>query len=261
MRQTKTWKIKSSKEDKYYTVVMFNPASWECDCPHYQFRHTDCRHINIVRKKYDQQNKKHRLSRNETQQSPIPSDNRELGNKGDNLSKQKLLGDSVDNGVQADLPERMDQRPGGANLPSQPTETSLGEPTPSINLPRPSQTEPNAEIKGSTEDCTENLKEQLLKEKQKQTKLKEQWETRITEYSKDGHKKLAQLKQQYKATKERSKREIIILQAKVIKMGIRASNKKDFKSKCPFPTNLIETDIESLTEEECQQYKMFIALD
>jgi hypothetical protein len=258
----KTWTVQSrTNPENTYQVSMITPYHWECTCPNYQFRKSDCKHIKAIQKKYDQQNKKHRRDEVKNQQEAIQNNHREPGDRRDSLPERELRRDSDHNGEQTNLPKRDDKRPGGADLPSQHAETSLGKPDTSPDLPRSSQTKPNAETKGSAEDCTENLKQQLLREKQKQIKLKEQWETRITEYSKDDHKKLAQLKQQYKATKERSKREIIILQAKVIKMGIRASNKKDFKSKCPFPTNLIETDIEALTEEECQQYKMFIALD
>jgi len=253
----KTWTVQSkSNPEATHQVSMITPYHWECSCESYKYRKS-CSHIKAIQQKYDKQNKGSQQNIQRTPEKEIQSNDRRLRDEGDSLPKQELRRDNLDNGEQTPIQEGDNTREGRTNLPEQLPKTSVGKPDSSPDMPRPSETDTKTEDK---RDARPSLREKLLEERERQIKRKEAWETRITQHSKTSHAKLAQLKAKYKATKSRSDREIIVLQARAMKLGIKAANRLS-KEKYPHPDNLIETDIEKLTEEECQQYKMYIALD
>ena len=258
----KTWKIRSeSNHDTIYTVSMITDYQWECTCPNYQFRHQACKHIKYIQKEiYDKQNTKHQPNGNRSQKAPIRSDNQKPTKRRDNLPKQELLGDSVNNGEPTKIPTGNNQREARNNNRSQPSKTSMGTPNTKPDLPRPSKEEPPTKTPGSDPICKEpSKKERLLREKATQIKIKDQWESRRTKNSAVHFDKLQELRKQYKEEKNGEKREIIALRAKPIKLAVKSANKKLYNEKNLYPENLININIEDLTEEEVEQYEMFFS--
>lgn len=224
----RTWSVKSSSDPAtIYTVAMINPAQWECTCPSYTKAHRECKHIKAIRKKYDQQSQKNKPTRTESRPPTLPSDDRGPGQERDNLPGGELRGSGSEHGDPAGDQARAGQ-PGdrGHRSGSEDAEVGVGSPTTGTDVSGPTegsdQTSAGEDPGVPPRDEQAELRAKVLA----QRKQYEEWELRETPASRAMHQRLAELRKQYAAEKDKEKRRTIELMARPIKIAIKGANRR-----------------------------------
>lgn len=248
---TKTWSVKSSKNPEVtYTVTMVEAYHWECTCPYFVMRHVECKHITMIRGKYDQQHHEGRPPGDAHGSSTLPGDDRGSGQEGNPVPSGEFRGSDLNPGDSAG--DQPGNEPGGEGRPSSGSgnpETGMGTPDADSLLPGSTEGIDPATPDGDPGIRPEDIeKQRITEERNKQSSQYETWKLRETSYSKNLHQRLQELRVEYKTASELRKRQIKTT-AECLKISIRVMNAKDKLAVPDFDISLLNIEPEEITQE------------